>query len=696
MRGAIATSPVCDTAQLSAPAGGAGKAIWWERLTGARHLPILTAILAAALAAPSLRSGWETDDHFFRLAFTRPEAAAEVGIHNTATPGGLFTFIDGDPTHTRRLMETGVIPWWSHTEILSSFLRPIAVLTHWLDFRLWPERPWLMHAHSLLWYAALAAAASALYRAQMGPITAAGLAGLLYAVDDAHATPAGWIANRNALLTTLFGVLALIAHHRWRGSGHRRAAVAAPLLLALSLLSGEAGVATAGYVAAFALAGDTGSWRRRLTGVLPAAAVVIVWRIAWTVAGFGSKGMGLYVDPLLHPLGFLAALGERLPVMLLGQLALPPPDVTLFLDERAATAVWLAGVGFLALAAFVLWPLLRADHRARYYALGMTLALVPCCATLPSERNMLFVGVGAMGLLGRFLAGIGSKHGATWFQRNQPGADAGEQGRDREGAGEGRSESRDLRRQHTPAVAGQRGAPSPIFDYSNDGLESRSTGPAVGMTPTGAVGLSRHGIPPDRLLRQWATRALVVIHLVIAPTALLARAAMPLGPRRITEQLHVRTPLGDDACRQSVVVVNAPSAFHIGYLPIARAVAGQCVPRQTRVLAPSLASVTLKRTDARTLVVTPEDGYLALPYDELFRGREHPLAVSDRVSLSDMSVEIAAQTADGRPAEAVFRFSAPLEDGSFRWLFWQDGTFRDFTPPAVGETVTLGKPAPRW
>jgi hypothetical protein len=49
------------------------------------------------------------------------------------------------------------------------------------------------------------------------------------------------------------------------------------------------------------------------------------------------------------------------------------------------------------------WPLLRRDAVARFFALGMTLALIPCCATFPTDRLLMSVGVGAMGLLARFI-----------------------------------------------------------------------------------------------------------------------------------------------------------------------------------------------------------------------------------------------------------------------------------------------------
>jgi len=54
------------------------------------------------------------------------------------------------------------------------------------------------------------------YRQLMLSAWLAGLAALLYTIDDAHSMVAGWVANRNASLMLLFGVLALMAHVRWR------------------------------------------------------------------------------------------------------------------------------------------------------------------------------------------------------------------------------------------------------------------------------------------------------------------------------------------------------------------------------------------------------------------------------------------------------------------------------------------------
>jgi hypothetical protein len=51
-------------------------------------------------------------------------------------------------------------------------------------------------------------------------------------------------------------------------------------------------------------------------------------------------------------------------------------------------------------------PLLRRDRLARFWGLGMLLAMVPVAATFPMDRLLTFAGLGASGLLAQFLASV--------------------------------------------------------------------------------------------------------------------------------------------------------------------------------------------------------------------------------------------------------------------------------------------------
>ena len=87
----------------------------------------------------------------------------------------------------------------------------------------------------------------------MEPVWIAGLATLIYAVDDAHGMLVGWIANRNGLVTAVLGVLALILFIRWRREGWRPGAFTAPFVFAVALLAGESAIAVGAYLIAYVL-----------------------------------------------------------------------------------------------------------------------------------------------------------------------------------------------------------------------------------------------------------------------------------------------------------------------------------------------------------------------------------------------------------------------------------------------------------
>jgi len=375
------------------------------------RLPLAVTAIALVLTLPALWSGLWVDDLLQRLVF-QEHPLTELHLDS---PMAMFDFADGDPERAREAMNMGFLPWWTLENVLLRFCRPVTVFTHWLDYQLWPDSFFLMHLQSLAWFAALVLVAALAYRRFMGIGWAAGLAALLYAVDDAHSIPAAWLANRNGVLAALFGLMAVLAHDRWRsakcevrrtkeeeGGGIQWLAVGLVLLL-LAVLSNEGGIAACGYLFAYALFLDKGPWRTRVMSLVPYAVLIVGWRIGYNALGFGTWGSELYVDPVHSPLRYLQVLCLRAPVLLLAQWALPLADLFTFLPPLAQYVYWTAAVAFCVAVFAVVWPLLRRDPTARFWGLGMVLSLAPVCATFPMDRLLLFVGVGAMGLLACFL-----------------------------------------------------------------------------------------------------------------------------------------------------------------------------------------------------------------------------------------------------------------------------------------------------
>jgi hypothetical protein len=376
-------------------------------LTG-RDSWLFVSLLAVVLTSTSLTVGLVVDDYFHRAVLLGSRIFGDF----LDSPMDIFCFLDGDPERTSRMVDLGFLPWWTCAGIKASFWRPLTVFTHWLDYHLWPEHPVLMHLHSLAWFAVAVALVTLLYRRFMPSVGLAGLAGLLYAIDDGHGMPVGFLANRNALLAVVFGVLALIAHDRWRREHWRAGAVLGPLLLALSLVSKEAGIATCAYLAAHALFFDRAGLRSRCLALVPYACVVIAWRAVWEYLGYGLAYSGPYVDPGSEPLRYALAVPKHAPLLLLGQWAFPPAESYLVLGFDKLLVLWLGAVGFLIVLTIALIPPLRRDPSARFWGTGMFLSLLPACATFPADRLLFFVGIGAMGLLAQLLDGVFGK--ASW------------------------------------------------------------------------------------------------------------------------------------------------------------------------------------------------------------------------------------------------------------------------------------------
>lgn len=376
----------------------------------------LPVILCATFVAclPALFSGYLGDDYVHHALLS-----SEVTIPKAKDWSlfGLFSWIDADPVRNRVLMDLGAIPWWVGEDMRYQFWRPLAELTHWLDHQLWHHSPWLMHLHSLLWYLLLGGLVYRLFR-QLGMATPAALLGLaVYMLDATHGLTLSWIANRNALLAAVFGVLALQQYAYWRETLAPRRFVTSLGLLLASLFSAEIGISTACYLGAYALILDRkGPWKG-LLALWPFAVVCISWWTLYKMGNFGAANIDLnYIDPLEAPLAFLAKSVERVPVLLFAQLGIIPAEIYGFSPEPIP-AYRVVAVLFTAAVVGLLWPILRTSPMARFWGVGALFSLVPITTTVPADRNLIFVGIGASALLGMLFHSLFGKRQDTRLQR---------------------------------------------------------------------------------------------------------------------------------------------------------------------------------------------------------------------------------------------------------------------------------------
>jgi hypothetical protein len=314
----------------------------------------------------------------------------------------LFGFTTGEAAMNRKLMAQGLmLPWWSDEQLEIRFYRPLSSLFHRLDFALWPDSPRWMYLHSLAWLAFALVAIGWLYRSLEASPLLAGLAALLYAIDDSHGSVVSWISNRNALIAGVLGVLALLAHHHFRSSGSRAGAWLGPLCWLLALSASEFAVGTLAYLLAYTLFLDRAPFWRRAGALVPYAAVLMAWSVVYVQSGAAVRGSASYVSPWLDPARFASIAPVRISGLLAATLG-PLPAELLLLGRREHFMGWVMLVALvLAAASCALWPLLRRDRIARFWLVGMLLALVPVAASFPSDRLLLLAGVGGAGLMAR-------------------------------------------------------------------------------------------------------------------------------------------------------------------------------------------------------------------------------------------------------------------------------------------------------
>ncbi len=612
-----------------------------------RHVLWLVPAITAGLLAFGLDAGWMVDDYIHQAALTRhPDLPT---MHRA--PASLFTFVDGDPERLGKVVARGIWPWWSAPELRLAFWRPISGWSHALDYRAWPENPRPMHMQSIAWHLLAVVLVLILMRRVLPRRPAvAGLAGLLFAVDDSQALPALWLANRNAVIAVAFGAGCLLAHDRWRRGGWTAGAVVGPLLLLAAVLANEGAVAVGGYLLAYAICLDPAPRRRRLAALLPATGVGLAWAAAYKIGGYGALGSGVYVDPAGEPLRFAAVAVERAPFLLWGRLGFPPPDLANFLPDAILWQAWALVVGLLALFAWLLSPLLRRQATARFLGIGMLLALLPASSTFPSSRLLGFVGIGAAGLVALLIAELAA------------------------------------------AAPARKIPPRSRLLQSGEGKRWR-----WGRQTLLAVLVAVHLIAAPLFIRPTISQMQQL-------DGMVGRSAASLVELAPGSQ-------GERTGASQVIVVATPSSFiSLASGLVATMAHGWHAP-MTLVLSSSIYDTEVTRTGDATLLIRPRGGFLRSPgaphpagiddvepgldlrrillmLDHLFRDLERDrFAVGDRVALDGVTLEIVEENA-GRPLAVAFRFADPLDNERRRWLAWRRGHYQPFPLPAIGETVT--------
>lgn len=330
------------------------------------------AIRITALGAPPVH-----DDHA-QIAMLRGTFPAHRALWD------LFAFVRPGEAAGFRL--DGFLPWWTDAHFAIAMFRPLSSLALAAEFTLGGPR--LAHAASALIFAALVVVAGDVFRATL-PRPVAWIATLLLALSPAATLPLLWIANQNALLSVLLGLIALAALIRGRD-------ILAHAALLLAALSGEYAVPMLGYLVVFALGRP-----RPAPRVATLCTATLLPLLLGRALHYGAEH-SQYLDPLRAPSQWLAQAPDRALALvgtaLLGQSSGADYHGSVLPFSPVATVFGAA----LLLAAFAV-TLRRYDAAARVSArawtLGAALALLPVLSAPALPRLLLPSAPGVAALL---------------------------------------------------------------------------------------------------------------------------------------------------------------------------------------------------------------------------------------------------------------------------------------------------------
>ncbi len=376
----------------------------------------LVILVALFVSLPALELRLLADDLFQR--------GYVDGLFGPKSPWSLYLFALDDPEATAAHTARGSLPWWTEPHFRFAHLRPLSSILVWIDHAVLPRDSAWGHVHSMLWMVAfLLAAAHALPR-----VVGRRLAWLILpaiALGEPMAWMVGWQANRCAIVSGTFGLLALALHVRrrraWRPlpAQRRRDAAIEGVWWLLAFAAGEYALCLVAFAATWELAVARESYRTRLVAMVPAATAGLAFAITYLAIGCGVYGATTYVDPLSDSATFVAELAGRVARTAGETFLVVPGEIERFYPRFAWSGVpqrifsgveadvpartlrhaWLSGAATAVVCTAAWWACrARLSTRERRgtatLVWGAMLALIPLAAIPPATRALAIPSLG--------------------------------------------------------------------------------------------------------------------------------------------------------------------------------------------------------------------------------------------------------------------------------------------------------------
>jgi len=186
----------------------------------------------------------------------------------------------------------------------------------------------------------------------------------------------------------------------------------------------------------------------------------------------------------------------------------------------------------------------------------------------------------------------------------------------------------------------------------------------------------------------------LVCHAVVGPLLLPARAlTMWQYERKLVKAQESAFGLLDQPL-QELVLVNAPDFYFAEMLFLTRVARGKPPAEFEICLNGTLEPIVLSRLDVNTVELAPEGGFMAAPFNRIYRDPTRPMPRSTIYSFDTFQIRPLEINAAGEPMRAKFRFRWPLNHRRMVWAAWHNGRYERLKLPDVGQSMRLESKGP--
>ncbi len=130
-------------------------------------------------------------------------------IKNDQREMNMFYFTS-TPEEVDYYIQMTAIPWWTGPKWRLKYLRPVATLSHLIDYSLWGSNPLPYHINNVIWYALLVILLYLLYRSFSNNSAMAFCGAMVFALEPCHYFTVRWPASRNDIICATFLVASFI------------------------------------------------------------------------------------------------------------------------------------------------------------------------------------------------------------------------------------------------------------------------------------------------------------------------------------------------------------------------------------------------------------------------------------------------------------------------------------------------------